>query len=382
MNSLLLLILGCGDKDEAAETGDPGDTAADVDADGDGYGAAEDCDDTNNAISPDADELCDGVDNDCDGRVDDGLTDPYFTDSDGDGFGAYGEVLYACEDPGSGYALDSGDCDDSDAEVYPGAEEICDDIDNDCGGVVDDDLRTLYYLDSDGDGFGDPSEVTDACEPPDKDHVEDGTDCDDENGEIHPDAEEICDGVDNNCAEDFSEASWAGLTGSTADLTTDFSAGTAEAPVELELLEPGVLTLCDGTAHVPISVGADVQIIGSYGAEATALSGGGQGTVVSVFNSANLTIEGVSVVGGAADMGAGLYVDDGAALTVSDVILAENIATTAGGALFVSTDASAAGTAVSFEDNEPDDISRGKKGSYTADEKGGFSCAVDSEVCK
>ena len=143
-----------------------------------------------------------------------------------------------------------------------------------------------------------------------------------------------------------------------------------------------MLTLCDGTAHVLISVGADVQIIGSYGAEATVLSGGGDGTVISGFKGANLTVEGLTIVDGAADMGAGLYVDGGAALTVSDVILAENIATTAGGAIFVSTDASAVGTVVSFEDNEPDDISRGTKASYTADEKGGFACAADSEICK
>ena len=162
----------------------------------------------------------------------------------------------------------------------------------------------------------------------------------------------------------------------------DFSAGTPEAPAESVLADPGGRTLCDGTAHALITVGADVEIIGSYGAEATVLSGSGLGSVISGTDGAALTVQGLTIVDGAADMGAGLYVDGGAALSISDVIIAENIAASAGGAIFVSTDASAEGTSVLFDDNEPDDISRGTKTAYTADDKGGCYCAADSETCE
>ena len=115
---------------------------------------------------------------------------------------------------------------------------------------------------------------------------------------------------------------------------------------------------------------------------ATVFSGSGQGTVITATDGAVLSVEGLTIIDGAAELGAGLHVESGAALTIADVILADNIAATAGGALFVSTDAGAVGTAVTFEDNEPDDISRGTKASYSADGKGGFSCAAGSEVCE
>lgn len=77
-------------------------------------------------------------------------------------------------------------------------EEVCDGIDNDGDGDIDEGLLIEYYLDSDGDGFGDPSQTTTACEPP-SGYSETADDCDDTNQQIHPDAAEVCDGWDNNC---------------------------------------------------------------------------------------------------------------------------------------------------------------------------------------
>ncbi len=124
-----------------------------------------DCNDLDAEIKPGAVEVCDGVDNDCDGNVDN-ATDIAVMDADGDGY-----MSDAC-------SLGD-DCDDSHSEVHPGAVETCDTIDQDCNGVVDD-------KDSDGDGAVDA-----LCG---------GSDCDDDDVAFGPDVEEDCtDGIDNNC---------------------------------------------------------------------------------------------------------------------------------------------------------------------------------------
>ncbi len=98
-----------------------------------------DCDDTDPAIHTGADEVCDGVDNNCDGAVDLGLGDTYYQDLDADGYGDDGVTMMACEHPGDLWAAAGGDCDDADDDNHPGADEVCDDEDNDCDGDVDED---------------------------------------------------------------------------------------------------------------------------------------------------------------------------------------------------------------------------------------------------
>ncbi len=132
----LILLGACSDKDEVIRPPQ--------DEDGDGYTDDDDCDDADAAISPAAIELCDGVDNNCDGVTDDDAEDAstWYPDNDADGYGSDrvpGQV--SCEDPSSGgtaYSTDPSDCDDGDAEVSPSVEETCgDDVDNDCDDVVD-----------------------------------------------------------------------------------------------------------------------------------------------------------------------------------------------------------------------------------------------------
>ena len=91
---------------------------------------ARDCDDADPTVFQGAVEACDGVDDDCNGLVDDGVTRVLFVDADGDGHGA-GNPVSACE--GAGVSAIGGDCDDSDASVNPDAEEVVGDgLDNDC----------------------------------------------------------------------------------------------------------------------------------------------------------------------------------------------------------------------------------------------------------
>jgi hypothetical protein len=170
------------------------------DVDGDGHSSSEDCDDTDPLIYPGAEEVCDGLDNDCDGEADEGLLSTFFVDSDGDGFGTDSSETAACEVP-SGTVSAGGDCDDADAAVHPGADEFCDGLDSDCDGQVDgpepvDPQR--FYADSDGDGFGDSLAVVLTCDQPAGTSVND-LDCDDSSFAIFPGASEYCDGIDNNC---------------------------------------------------------------------------------------------------------------------------------------------------------------------------------------
>jgi hypothetical protein len=168
-----------------------------TDSDGDGYLSDEDCDDSNSTISPSMIELCDGVDNDCDGEVDEGVTDSFYSDIDGDGFGDPATLTESCESDG-GLVQNGSDCDDGSSDVYPGAPEQCDGLDNDCDGESDEDLTGVWYGDADGDGYGSLAVREETCIAPEG-YVAVAMDCDDSDGNVSPDALELCDGLDNDC---------------------------------------------------------------------------------------------------------------------------------------------------------------------------------------
>ncbi len=108
------------------------------DDDGDGFGLACDCNDDDGAINPDAPEICDGIDNDCDEQIDeepvDGTT--WYADNDMDGEGDPNDSILDCNAP-NGRVENSLDCDDSDASIFSLATEVCDAIDNNCNGEID-----------------------------------------------------------------------------------------------------------------------------------------------------------------------------------------------------------------------------------------------------
>lgn len=131
----VLLLSACSGPDVPPPAGLASDTGTGPDLDGDGYGALEDCDDTDPSVSPGADEYCDGINNDCDAAVDEpdavDATE-WYRDSDQDGFGDAAVTTWSCDQP-PGFIADGSDCDDTSALAYPGAKEICGDgVDNDC----------------------------------------------------------------------------------------------------------------------------------------------------------------------------------------------------------------------------------------------------------
>ena len=259
-----------------------------------------DCKDDNAAVHPGAAEVCNGVDDNCNGSIDEGVKSTYYRDSDGDGYGDPGNTKSECTQP-SGYVTNNSDCDDNDvkehpgqtwyldgdgdgysngtantssctrpsgykisseltsisgdckddnAAVHPGAAEVCNGVDDNCNGSIDEGVEeSTYYRDSDGDGYGDPGNTKSECTQPsgyvtnnsdcndndvkehpgqtwykdgDGDGYSDATtntssctrpagykisseltsisgDCKDDNAAVHPGAAEVCNGVDDNC---------------------------------------------------------------------------------------------------------------------------------------------------------------------------------------
>jgi hypothetical protein len=193
---LLLPLVSCGGDSE--------------DQDQDGWTAEEgDCDDRSHRVNPEAEESCNGIDDDCDGEIDEEVPAPptWYWDWDGDGYGSDDDSMQACQ-PLEAYVPQGGDCDDRSADVHPGAEERCDDRDEDCDGEVDEDAvdASIWYLDEDGDGWGDPDAPFRRCTKAwNLTDASMASDCDDLNFWVNPGAEELCNGIDDDCDGEVDE---------------------------------------------------------------------------------------------------------------------------------------------------------------------------------
>lgn len=167
------------------------------DNDGDGVFACEECDDQNDAVYPGATEVCNGVDDNCADGVDEGVLITWYQDADKDLYGSELVTKDSCSAP-PGFGPDGGDCDDSRPTVNPGEDEVCNNRDDDCNGVVDNGVELMFYADKDQDGYGDGTSTTKSCTPP-VGFVANQNDCKDTNKNINPSATEVCDAVDNDC---------------------------------------------------------------------------------------------------------------------------------------------------------------------------------------
>ena len=191
-----------------------------TDSDGDGFGSDDpisddisegtDCGDDDPDVYVGVLERCNDHDDDCDGKKDKPTHSDmpiWYKDHDDDGFGDENDFEYKCTTPKDHVEI-IGDCDDDDKDIHPNADEICDSKDNDCDNQIDE-IGSVdgdpYYLDSDGDNFGDPEHSILSCSN-ESGYVENNEDCDDSTNSIHPDADEYCNTIDDNCNESIDEA--------------------------------------------------------------------------------------------------------------------------------------------------------------------------------
>jgi hypothetical protein len=142
--------------------------------------------------------VCNNLDDDGDGQVDENLSFAQFQDWDQDGYGNAAVSVNACIIQ-TGYVINALDCDDLSAVIHPNNTEFCDSLDNNCNGLVDEGLNwNLYYWDADQDGFGNDNAALSACLAPTNYILQNG-DCNDENGSVNPAQTEICNEADDNC---------------------------------------------------------------------------------------------------------------------------------------------------------------------------------------
>jgi hypothetical protein len=281
--------------------------SAPIDADNDGYPLPQDCDDNNATVHPGATEVCNGIDDNCDGQVDEGVQTTFYQDQDGDSYGNAAVSQHACSAP-TGYVANNMDCNDTSAAIHPGVAEVCngqdDDCDgavdesatsvmtpltqscytgpsgtagmglchtgtqtcldgtfgtcagevipttevcngqdDDCNGQVDDGVLTTFSLDQDHDGFGNAAATQQTCTAP-SGYVANSTDCNDANAAIYPGAPEACDGQDNDCN---------GIPDNGFDVGNACSAGVGacQRPGNEVCAADGLSTVCDAVPGTP-----------------------------------------------------------------------------------------------------------------------------------
>ena len=160
-----------------------------------------DCNDTDSTINPLGIEVCNSLDDNCNGTTDEDFAfTTYYLDADSDSFGNTLVDSISCLLSIDGYVSNNIDCVDSNSAIFPGASEVCNTFDDNCNFIIDEGLPIFqFYADMDGDSFGNPFIDTITCLDMLYGFVPDSSDCDDENAFVHPGATEFINGIDDNC---------------------------------------------------------------------------------------------------------------------------------------------------------------------------------------
>ncbi len=225
-----------------------------------------DCDDSDLNINPDATEDCNGLDDDCDGSIDDNLTPPLNSMQ----AGACSGSVQTC-DGINGWVDDY-----SGVSNYEAVEVSCDGIDNDCDGEVDEGLLTTFFRDADMDGYGDASDMMQACSAP-AGYVSVGGDCDDSQPGINPGATEDCNGLDDDCDGSIDNSLTPPLNSMQAGVCSgsvqicdgvngwveDYSGLSSYEAVEVTC--DGIDNDCDGLVDEPFNFNSDASNCGGCG---------------------------------------------------------------------------------------------------------------------
>ncbi|MCX7863001.1 MAG: putative metal-binding motif-containing protein [Bacteroidales bacterium] len=186
-----------------------------------------DFNDNDSTINPTAPEICDGKDNN-----QDGIIDPenslnctlFYYDADNDNYGLTNNFKCLCSAIGLYRAQNGGDCNDNDPNIKPNSSEMCNNVDDNCNGLIDEENAIgciIYYFDLDNDGFGVNNNFKCLCSPQGYYRTQTPGDCNDNNVNINPSKVEVCDGVDNNCNNQIDEEGSQGCTIYYKDIDSD-----------------------------------------------------------------------------------------------------------------------------------------------------------------